>query len=86
LLKSGTTPAKSPSEYTQLGGFVRTRGFSLMVRKRRWSFKEDRKLIELARASESLEDVVKETGRSPESLKKAARRLGISFQSQTKKK
>ena len=57
-----------------------------MVRKRRWSFKEDRKLIELARASESLENVVKETGRSPESLKKAARRLGISFQSQTKKK
>ena len=57
-----------------------------MVGKRRWSFKEDRKLIELARASESLEDVVKETGRSPESLKKAARRLGISFQSQTKKK
>jgi hypothetical protein len=69
-----------------LAALSEPKGFSLIVRKRRWSFNEDRKLIELARASESLEDVVKETGRSPESIKKAARRLGISFQSQTKKK
>jgi hypothetical protein len=57
-----------------------------MVRKRNWSFKDDRRLMELARASKSLEEVVKATGRSPESIKKAAMRLGISFKSQTKKK
>ena len=54
--------------------------------KRRWSFKDDRRLMELARSSTSLEEVVKQTGRSPESLKKVAKRLGISFKSQAKKK
>jgi lambda repressor-like predicted transcriptional regulator len=53
-----------------------------MVRKQRWSFKDDRRLMELARSSTSLEEVVKQTGRSPESLKKMAKRLGISFKSQ----
>jgi hypothetical protein len=57
-----------------------------MVRQGRWSFKNDRRLMELARSSTSLEEVVKQTGRSPESLKKAAKRLGISFKSQVKKK
>jgi hypothetical protein len=66
-----------------LGGFVRTKairdGYS---RKRHWSFKDDRRLMELGRASKSLEEVVRETGRSPESIKKAAMRLGVSFKSQ----
>jgi hypothetical protein len=53
-----------------------------MVRKRHWSFKDDRRLMELGRASKSLEEVVRETGRSPESIKKAAMRLGVSFKSQ----
>jgi hypothetical protein len=57
-----------------------------MVRKSRWAFKDDRRLMELARASTPLEDVVKITGRSPEAIKKAAMRLGISFKSQAKKK
>jgi hypothetical protein len=57
-----------------------------MVRLRRWSLKDDRKLMELARSSRSLEQVVKKTGRSPESIKKAAMRLGISFKSQAKTK
>jgi hypothetical protein len=57
-----------------------------MVRKSRWSFKDDRRLMELARASTSLEQVVRLTGRSPEAIKKAAMRLGISFKSETKKK
>jgi hypothetical protein len=57
-----------------------------MARKPRWSFKDDRRLMELARASTSLEQVVKITGRSPESIKKAALRLGVSFKSQAKKK
>jgi hypothetical protein len=42
-----------------------------MVRKRRWSFKDDRRLMELAHSSKSLEEVVKETHRSSESIKKA---------------
>jgi hypothetical protein len=54
--------------------------------KRRWSFKDDRRLMELARSSTSLEEVVKQTGRSPEAIKRAAMRLGISFKSQAKKK
>jgi hypothetical protein len=54
--------------------------------KRRWSFKDNRRLMELARASTSLEQVVEITGRSPEAIKKMAKRLGISFKSQAKKK
>ena len=57
-----------------------------MVRQGRWSFKDDRRLMELARASTSLEQVVEITGRSPEAIKKMAKRLGISFKSQAKKK
>jgi hypothetical protein len=57
-----------------------------MVRKSRWSFKDDRRLMELARASKTLEEVAKLTGRSPEAIKKAAVRLGISFQSQVPRK
>jgi hypothetical protein len=56
-----------------------------MVRQGRWSFKDDRRLMELARSS-SLEEVVKQTGRSPEAKKRAAMRLGISFKSKAKKK
>ena len=57
-----------------------------MVRQGRWSFKNDRRLMELARSSTSLEQVVEITGRSPEAIKRAAMRLGISFKSQAKKK
>ena len=42
--------------------------------------------MEFARASKSLEEVAKLTGRSPEAIKKAAVRLGISFQSQVARK
>ncbi|MEN3348232.1 MAG: hypothetical protein V7632_1867 [Bradyrhizobium sp.] len=52
-----------------------------MARKPRWSFKEDRRLMELARASKTLEDVVKATGRSPDRIKKMAMRLGLSIKS-----
>ena len=45
-----------------------------------------RSKTELGGASKSLEEVVRETGRSPESIKKAAMRLGVSFKSQAKKK
>jgi hypothetical protein len=42
--------------------------------------------MELARSSTSLEEVVKQTGRSPGAIKRAAMRLGILFKSQAKKK
>jgi len=57
-----------------------------MVRKgARWSFKDDRQLMELARTSKTLEEVVEITGRTPESIVKTAKRLGVSFKSQAKK-
>jgi hypothetical protein len=46
---------------------------------RRWSFKEEQRLMELARSSQSLEEIVKATGRSPDSIKKIARRIGVSI-------
>jgi hypothetical protein len=57
-----------------------------MIRKRHWSFKDDRRLMELGRTSKSLEEVVEETGRSPAFIKKKAMRLGLSFKSQDRKK
>lgn len=57
-----------------------------MARKPRWSFKEDRRLIELARSSKSLEEVVKVTGRSADRIKKMAMRLGLSIKSRAAKK
>jgi len=45
----------------------------------RWSFKEDRRLMKLARSSKSLEEVVKITGRSPNRIKQMAMRLGLSI-------
>src|SRR5271169_1172460 len=45
----------------------------------RWSFKEERRLMELARSSKSLEEIVRATGRSPDSIKKIARRIGVSI-------
>jgi len=57
-----------------------------MVLARRWSFKDDRRLMELARASKTIEEVAKITGRSPQAIMKKAMRLGISFKSQATKK
>ena len=57
-----------------------------MARTPRWSFKEDRKLMELARSSKSLEDVVKVTGRSPDRIKKMAMRLGLSIKPKAAKR
>jgi hypothetical protein len=56
-----------------------------MVRKLGWSFAEQRLLIELARESKSLEEAAMATGRKPESIKKVAMRLGISFKPNAKK-
>jgi hypothetical protein len=57
-----------------------------MVRKPRWSFREDRRLMELARSSKSLEEVAKVTGRSAERIRKMAMRLGLSIKPRSRKK
>lgn len=51
-----------------------------------WSFKEDRKLMELAKSSASLEDAAKQLGRSPDAIKRMALRLGLSLKPKSKKK
>jgi hypothetical protein len=56
-----------------------------MAPKPSWSFAEQRHLIELARASKSLDEVGKLTGRKPASIKKVALRLGISFKPDAEK-
>jgi hypothetical protein len=45
--------------------------------KSRWSFKEDRRLIELATSSKSLDEIAHLMGRSLDGTRKAAVRLGI---------
>jgi hypothetical protein len=58
---------------------------SVMVR-RPWSFKEDRRLMELAKSSVSLEEAAKQLGRSPDAIKRMALRLGLSLKSKNTKK
>ena len=71
-----------------LGGFVLVsmrRIVSVMARKP-WSFKEDRRLMELAKSSVSLEEAAKQLGRSPDAIKRMALRLGLSLKSKAAKK
>jgi hypothetical protein len=58
---------------------------SVMAR-RPWSFKEDRRLMELAKSSISLEEAAKQLGRSPDAVKRMALRLGLALKSKTVKK
>jgi len=51
-----------------------------------WSFKEDRRLMELAKSSASLEDAARQLGRSPEAVKRMALRLGLSLKPKGSKK
>ncbi|KQT23587.1 MULTISPECIES: hypothetical protein [Bradyrhizobium] len=46
-----------------------------------WSFKEDRRLMELAKSSTTLENAAKQLGRSPDAIKRMALRLGLSLKS-----
>jgi hypothetical protein len=50
-----------------------------------WSFAEQRLSTKLARASKSLDEAAKAIGRKPESIKRMAMRLGISFKPDAKK-
>jgi hypothetical protein len=47
----------------------------------RWSFAEDRRLIQLAASLKSLEAVAAELKRTPQSVAQAAKRLGVSLKS-----
>jgi len=58
---------------------------SVMAR-RPWSFKEDRRLMELAKSSTSLEEAAKLLGRSPDAIKRMALRLGLTLKSKGIKK
>ena len=51
-----------------------------------WSFKEDRRLMELAKSSTSLEEAAKLLGRSPDAIKRMALRLCLSLKSKGAKK
>jgi hypothetical protein len=57
-----------------------------MVFRKGWSFKEQRHLIELANASKSLDEVAEAMGRKPETIRKMAMRLGVSFKPKDKTK
>jgi hypothetical protein len=43
----------------------------------RWSFKDDRQLIELAAASKSMNVIAKRLQRPPKSIRKKASQLGV---------
>ena len=51
-----------------------------------WSFANDRRVIELAKASKSLEEAARIMNRKPERIRKVAMRLGVSFKSEGKTK
>jgi hypothetical protein len=55
-------------------------------RKRSWSFADDRRVIELAKASKSLEEAARIMKRTPERIRRVSIRLGVSFKTATKKK
>ncbi len=53
---------------------------------RSWSFAHGRRVIELAKASKSLEDAARIMQRTPERIRKVSVRLGVSFKTVSKKK
>lgn len=51
-----------------------------------WSFKEDRRLIELAKSSITLEEAAEQLGRSQEAIRRMALRLGLALKAKGDKK
>ena len=51
-----------------------------------WSFKEDRRLMELAKSSTSIEEAARQLGRSTDAIKRMALRLGLALKSKAAKK
>ena len=50
-----------------------------------WSYANDRRVIELAKASKSLEEAARIMQRKPERIRKVAMWLGVSFKAEKKK-
>jgi len=50
-----------------------------------WSYADDRQVIELAKASKSLEEAARIMKLKPERIPKVAMRLGVSFKTEKKK-
>jgi hypothetical protein len=57
-----------------------------MVVNKRWSYADDRRLIQLAASSKSIKAIADEMNRPPERVTQMALRLGISLKSATKPK
>ena len=53
---------------------------------RSWSFADDRRVIELAKASKSLEEAARIMKCTPERIRKVSMRLGVSFKAAKTKK
>jgi hypothetical protein len=51
-----------------------------------WSYAEDRRVLELAAHSKSLEQIANLMNRTPKGIRKVAVRLGISFKAREKAK
>jgi hypothetical protein len=49
---------------------------------KRWSFAEQRRLVEISASSKSFEEIVQRTGRKPDSVLKMALKLGITMDTQ----
>jgi hypothetical protein len=49
------------------------------LKRRSWSFADDRRVIELAKAAKSPEEIARIMKRTPEGIRKRSMRLGISF-------
>jgi hypothetical protein len=49
----------------------------------RWSFEEQRRFMQIAASAKSFDEVVKRTGRRPQSVRRAALRLGVKLAKQT---
>jgi hypothetical protein len=50
---------------------------------RSWGFKDDRRVMELARESKTLEEIAEAMGRSPDQIRRVAVRLGLSIKSKS---
>lgn len=79
------SPSKAVSEHTPLAALSFESSASPMARKS-WSFANDRRVIELAKASKSLEEAARIMKRTPERVRKVSVRLGVSFKAEVKKK
>jgi hypothetical protein len=78
-----SSPSKAVSEHIPLAAFSSkeraTDGWQVLV------YADDRHVIELAKASKSLEEAARIMKRKPERIRKVAMRLGVSFKTEKKK-